>query len=164
MKKTDKILLGIIGVLILLLTMMVVVGIRSAQADTPFICMVTKGEWVWLRSAPDKDAEKIGTIRYGVEGEIHGITNGYADITTLDGRKGYADVSYLEIPIKEEIWVVNTEGPLNKRETPDGRYLGRIKGGARISVLGWRYSKSGELWAKVFRGGYVKAEYLSKTE
>ena len=39
-----------------------------AKADTAFICAVTKGEWVWIRSTPDADGEKIGTLRYGVEG------------------------------------------------------------------------------------------------
>lgn len=133
-----------------------------AKADTAFICAVTKGEWVWIRSTPDADGEKIGTLRYGVEGEIHEIVNQYARITTTDGRKGWADVSYLLMPIHEETWIVATKDPLNKRETPDGRYVTKIKGGSRISVLGWRYSKSGELWANVYHGGYVKACYLVK--
>lgn len=152
-------------ILAVLLTVFIqILSCAGAAADTKFICAVHKGEWVWLRATPDAEGEQIGTVRYGVEGEIHGIENGYASITTGDGRSGWLDVSYLDMPIREEIYVVISDGPLNKRETPDGRYLTRIKSGARISVLGWRYSKSGELWAKVFRGGYVKAAYLAKAE
>ena len=74
------------------------------------------------------------------------------------------DVSYLDMPIREKVYVLIADGPVNKRETPDGRFLMRIKAGSRISVLGWRYSKKGELWARVFHGGYVKAEYLREAE
>ena len=163
MKKFDYILLVIIAVLILILTGMLLTTV-TAKADTAFVCAVHKGEWLWVRSAPSKDAESIDTIRYGIEGEIHEIQNMYARVSTINGKEGWVDVSYLDIPIKEEIYVVTCEGPLNKRETPDGRYCGRIKSGARVSVLGWRYSKSGELWAKVYKGGYVKAQYLAKAE
>ena len=152
-------LLALIAILAVTITMLIV-GI--AKADTRFVCAVTKGEWVWMRADPDKDAEKIDTIRFGVEGEIHEIQNGYARITTIDGREGWADVSYLLMPIREEVWTVITEGPVNRRETPGGRYLGRVRGGVRISVLGWRYDKNGELWAHVYHGGYIKAVYLAR--
>ena len=132
------------------------------RADTTFVCCVHKGEYVWVRDIPDKTGNKIGTIRYGYEVQVSEIQNQYAHVTLHDGSKGWVDVSYIEQPITEEIWVVNSDGPLNKRETPDGRFMTKIKSGARISVLAWRYSKSGELWAKTFRGGYVAAKYLSK--
>ena len=152
-------------IFVMLLIGILISGGKNGKADTPFICAVTKGEWVWLRATPSPDGEKIGTIRFGVEGEIHEIANQYARITTGDGREGWADVSYLLIPIKETIYTIICSGPVNKRETPDGRYLGRVKGGGtRISVLGWRYSASGELWAKVYHGGYIKAEYLQIAE
>lgn len=154
-------------VLVVVLSIILLANIlmlMSARADTAFICVVHKGEWVWIRSGPSKDAAQIDTIRFGVEGEIHEIQNGYARITTGNGKTGWVDVSYLEMPIEEKIYQITTESPLNKRETPDGRYLTKIKGGARISVLGWRYSKKGELWAKVYHGGYVKAEYLREVE
>ena len=138
--------------------------LMSARADTAFVCAVCKGEWLWIRSGPSKDAEQIDTMRYGVEGEIHEIKNGYARITAGNGKTGWVDVSYLDMPIKERIYQITTESPLNKRETPDGRYLTKIKGGSRISVLGWRYSKKGELWAKVFHGGYVKAMFLREVD
>lgn len=144
--------------------LMIVLMAGVAAADTPFVCVVHKGEWLWVRDAPSKDAAQVDTIRYGVEGEIHEIVDGYARITANNGKKGWVDVSYLEIPIKEEIYVVNTHDPVNKRETPEGRYMTKIKGGSRISVLGWRYSKKGELWAKVYHGGYVKAQFLAKAE
>ncbi|MBQ9008172.1 MAG: SH3 domain-containing protein [Clostridia bacterium] len=136
-----------------------------ADAETLFVCCVHKGEWVWVREAPSHEAEKIDTIRYGVECQVSEIVDQFAHIRYRDNREGWADVSYLEMPIKETVYTITTEGPVNKRETPDGRYLGRVKGGGtRISVLGWRYSPSGELWAKVFRGGYIKAEYLQIAE
>ena len=144
--------------------LMIVLMAGAAVADTPFVCVVHKGEWLWVRDAPSKDAAQVDTLRYGVEGEIHEIVDGYARITSNNGKKGWVDVSYLEIPIKEETYVITTHDPVNKRETPEGRYMTKIKGGSRISVLGWRYSKKGELWAKVYHGGYVKAEFLAKAE
>ena len=150
--------------LIAVMIAMVLLG-TAAMADTPFICVVHKGECLWIRNAPDKSAEIIDNIRFGVEGEIHEIQNGYARITAGNGKKGWVDVSYLEIPIKETVYVITCEGKLNKRETPDGRYLTKIEGnGTRISVLGWRYSSKGELWAKVYKGGYVKAEFLAEAK
>lgn len=154
---------GFVLKVVLMLVLMFMASGMSAEA-TNMTCAVHKGEWVWVRDTPSPDGEKIGTIRYGVEGEIHEIQNGYARISANNGCAGWADVSYFDVPIKEEIWVVNTDDPVNKRETPDGRFMTKIRGGSRISVLGWRYSKKGELWAKVFHGGYVKAQYLSKVE
>ena len=152
-------------IMMIVITLIIAMIISSAVADTPAICVVHRGEWVWIRSTPSKDGQKIDTIRYGVECQISEIVNQYAHITYRDGKQGWADVSYLEIPIKETIYVITTDGPVNKRETPDGRYMGRIKGnGTRISVLGWRYSPAGELWAKVYHGGYIKAQYLQIAE
>ena len=57
---------------------------------------------------------------------------------------------------------VNTQcGALAKRETPNGRLMCWIKPGVKISVFGWRYAQDGSLWAKVYKGGYVKAEFLT---
>jgi len=164
MKTNTLMKIIIILSVIMFVEIILIAGFSIARADTKFVCVVHKGEWVWIRNAPAKEARSVDTIRYGVEGEIHEIVNGYARITANNGKKGWVDVSYLEIPIKEEVYVVNTHDPVNKRETPEGRYLTKIRGGSRISVLGWRYSKKGELWAKVFHGGYVKAEFLSKAE
>ena len=141
-----------------------VINLSTAHADTAFVCAVHKGEFVWVRAAPDKASMSVGQIRYGFEGEIHEIRNGYARITTSNGLHGWADVSYLDMPIHEKVYVLIADGPVNKRETPDGRYITKIKAGSRISVLGWRYSKKGELWARVFHGGYVKAKYLREAE
>ena len=164
MKANTLIKIIIILSVIMFVEIILIAGLSIARADTPFVCVVHKGEWLWIRNAPAKEARSVDTIRYGVEGEIHEIVNGYARITANNGKKGWVDVSYLEIPIKEEVYVINTQDPVNKRETPEGRYMTKIRGGSRISVLGWRYSKKGELWAKVFHGGYVKAEFLSKAE
>ncbi len=152
-------------ILIMIVTSIMTMAGRIGAADTRFRCEVHRGEWVWIRETPSKDGTKIDTMRYGVEGEIHEIVNGYARITADNGKQGWVDVSWLLMPIKETIYIKTCSGPLNKRETPDGRYLGRIKGDeTRISVLGWRYSPSGELWAHVYHGGYVKAQFLTKAE
>lgn len=153
----------IIIAILVIIEIVLIIYCDIAKAST-FVCCVTKGEWVWVRDIPDKTGEKIGTIRYGYEVDVDDIQNQYGHVTMHDGSTGWVDISYFEKPIDEEIWVVNTTDPLNKRETPDGRYLTKIKGGSRISVLAWRYSSSGELWAKVFHGGYVNAKYLSKAE
>ncbi|MBR1708817.1 MAG: hypothetical protein IJ719_08320 [Clostridia bacterium] len=137
----------------------------AAGADsTHAVCVVHKGECLWIRDAPSKSGSKIDSLRWGVECEITEIVDGYAHITAPYHESGWADISYFDIPITETIYTVISDGPLNKRETPDGRYLTRIKSGARVSVLGWRYSKSGELWAKCYKGGYVKASYLAEAE
>ena len=148
--------------IVVMVTVLVCLAICGAKADTHFVCVVHKGEWVWIRDNPDRNATKIGNIRYGAEGEIHEIVNLYAHVTTDNGKEGWVDISYLEIPIKETIYRIVTDGPVNRRETPDGRFLSKIKSGVNISVLGWRYSPSGELWAKVYKGGYVKAQFLAQ--
>ena len=148
----------------------IVASARLAIAET-YTCAVHRGEWVWIRETPDPHGRQIGRVRFGYEVESGEPENGYLAIDTqpgwmLDGEhgaRGYVDASYFDRAIPETMYRVNTEGgPLAKRETPEGRLLCWIKPGVKISVLGWRYSKSGELWAKVFRGGYVKAAYLSE--
>ncbi len=157
--KYDKSIAILVFVTVLVCLMSIMSG---AQADMRFVCVVHKGEWVWVRSQPDRNADKIESIRYGAEGEIHEIVNLYAHVTTDNGKEGWVDISYLEMPIKETTYRIITDGPVNRRETPDGRYMSKIKGGVNISVLGWRYSPKGELWAKVYKGGYVKATYLEQ--
>lgn len=151
--------------LVLIMAGILISTLGTGAADTTFICVVHRGEWVWVRDTPSKDGAQIDTIRYGVECQVSEIVNQYAHVTYRSGQSGWVDVSYLEMPIRETIYTITCSGPVNKRETPDGRYLGRVKGGGtRISVLGWRYSPSGELWAKVYHGGYIKAEYLQIAE
>lgn len=137
--------------------------IACAAAESTWTCVVRKGEYVWIRSGPSKDADQIGTIRYGYEMPVSEIQNGFAHVQ-INGTDGWVDVFYLEQHINEMIYTVCSDGPLNKRETPEGRFMGKIKSGVRISVLGWRYSHSGELWAKVYKGGYVKAQYLAEVD
>lgn len=120
-------------------------------------CVVHKGEWVWLREQPSVNAKTIGQIRHGTDVDIREIRNQYAHVV-WDCGDGWADVSYFLLPHKEQVFVTTCN--VNKRETPDGRFMTKIRSGVRVSVLGWRYSKSGELWAYTYKGGYVKAEYL----
>lgn len=141
-------------VTILFVLMLLLVTSAGAQ---PATCAVTKGEWVWLRDQPAPDSTQIGKIRFGVEVDIAEIRNGYAYVT-WGNNAGWADVSYFLIPTKEVVYTTTCN--VNKRETPDGRYMTKIRAGVRVSVLGWRYSKSGELWAYTYKGGYVKAVYL----
>lgn len=157
---TRKTIYVIILVLAVILWSMILLNYAATGKAMTGICVVTKGEWVWLRDQPNPDAEKIGTIRYGTDVEISTIENQYAHVQ-WNGQEGWADVSYFLIPQDETVYNITCEGDLNKRETPDGRFLTKIKG-KRISVLGWRYSKKGELWAYVYHGGYVDARYLSK--
>ena len=153
-----------------LIVLAVVATVRIARAEH-YTCAVHRGEWVWIRETPDPHGRQIGRVRYGYEVDAGEPVNGYLAIATkpgwmLDGEhgaRGYVDASYFDRAIPETMYRVHTDsGPLAKRETPNGRLLCWIKPGVKISVLAWRYSRSGELWAKVYKGGYVKAEYLTE--
>lgn len=137
-----------------------VASVRIAKAET-YTCVVHRGEWVWIRATPSYDGQQIGQLRFGYEVEADSIEKGWAHIQ-WHGIDGYVDASYLERDIPETMYRVICEGPLAKRETPAGRLLCWIKPGSKISVLGWRYAKDGSLWAKVYRGGYVKAAFLGE--
>lgn len=154
------------------LILLAALGIRLGLADT-YTCAVHRGEWVWIRESPSPTARQIGRVRYGYEVESGEPVNGYLAIQTMPGwmlegeraTQGFVDASYFDRSVPETMYRVNTQGgPLAKRETPKGRLLCWIKPGVRISVLGWRYDHSGELWARVYKGGYVKAEYLKEDE
>lgn len=142
---------------------------KGARADT-YECVVHRGEWVWIREAPSKTAKQIGRVRYGYEIEAGEPEKGFLRIDVkpgwlLEGENatvGYVDASYFDRPTPETMYRVICEGPLAKRETPAGRLLCWIKPGVKISVLGWRYAPDGSLWAKVFKGGYVKAAFLGE--
>lgn len=137
-----------------------VASVRIAKAET-YTCVVHRGEWVWIREAPSYEGRQIGQIRFGYEVEVDNIEQGWAHIQ-WHGIEGYVDASYLERDIPEKMYRVICEGKLAKRETPAGRLMCWIKPGSKISVLGWRYAKDGTLWAKVFKGGYVKAAFLGE--
>lgn len=143
-----------------LLVAAMVCTIKVARAET-YTCVVHKGEWVWIREAPGYDARQIGQIRFGYEVDVDSIDKGWAHIRFKD-IDGYVDASYIELDVPETMYRVICEGPLAKRETPAGRLLCWIKPGSKISVLGWRYAKDGSLWAKVYKGGYVKASFLGE--
>lgn len=157
----------LIKLAVLIATIAAVTVPASAEQYT---CVVHRGEWVWVRETPEKTGRKIGRVRYGYEVEAGKPVNGFLKIETkpgwmLENEKstfGYVDASYFDRPVREKMYRVNTTGPLAKRETPEGRLMCWIKPGVKISVLAWRYSKSGDLWAKVYLGGYVKAEYLEE--
>ena len=170
MEVTDKLerLLRIAAMIMLILLM--TVGIcRLARADT-YTCVVHRGEWVWIRETPEPNGRQIGRVRYGYEVEAEDPVNGFLAIDPKPGwmlegetpRRAYVKASYFDRRTPEVMMRVNTQGgPLAKRETPNGRLLTWIKPGVKISVLGWRYADDGSLWAKVFHGGYVKAEFLT---
>lgn len=137
-----------------------VASVRIAKAET-YTCVVHRGEWVWIREAPSYEGLQIGQIRFGYEVDVDSIEKGWAHIRFKD-IEGFVDASYIERDIPETMYRVICEGPLAKRETPAGRLICWIKPGSKISVLGWRYDKSGNLWAKVYKGGYVKASFLGE--
>ena len=171
-EKITRLLMIVIQLLVILfiLTGMVIMLTKEARAET-YTCAVHKGEWVWIRESPSPKGRQIGRVRFGYEVESGEPENGYLAIDTKPGwllegehgARGYVDASYFDRAVPETTYRVNTAGgPLAKRETPNGRLLTWIKPGVKISVLGWRYDKAGELWAKVYKGGYVKAEYLTE--
>ena len=65
------------GILLLLLVFLTVfLSAATGQADTAFVCAVHKGEWVWIRSTPDRAAMKAGRVCRGDERKNHEIRNG----------------------------------------------------------------------------------------
>lgn len=145
----------------LLVLTILILAVAAVKADT-YICVVHKGEWVWIRSGPSYEAPQIGQIRFGYEVDVTEFVDGFAHIHWRD-IDGYVAAQYLELPIPETMYrVVTDQGPLAKRETPNGRLMCWIKRGTKISVLGWRYAADGSMWAKVYKGGYVKAAYLGE--
>ena len=159
----------IVVLLIVLLALLIAIAVDTAMADS-YTCVVHRGEWVWIRETPDPAGRKIGRVRYGYEVESGEPVNNYLSISVrpgwlLEGEhadRGYVDASYFLRAVPERMYRVNTTGPLAKRETPGGRLLCWIKPGVKISVLGYRTDKNGELWAHVYKGGYVYAGYLAE--
>lgn len=158
-----------IAVMVMLILFLTVGMCALARAET-YTCAVHRGEWVWIRETPEPNGRQIGRVRYGYEVDAEEPVNGYLEIDPKPGwmlegetaRRGYVNAAYFDRMQPEVMMRVNTEGgPLAKRETPNGRLMTWIKPGVKISVLGWRYAKDGTLWAKVYHGGYVKAEYLT---
>lgn len=156
--------------LIVLAVLLILLAITGAARAETYECAVHKGEWVWIRSEPSKTAHQIGRVRYGYEIEAGEPENGFLRIDVKSGwllegesaTAGYVDASYFDRLTPETMYRVICEGPLAKRETPAGRLMCWIKPGVKISVLGWRYAPDGSLWAKVFKGGYVKAAFLAE--
>lgn len=144
----------------ILLVLLSIATVRYAKSET-YTCVVHKGEWVWIRGGPNYEAPQIGQLRFGYEVEVDRFENGFAHILWKD-TEGWVAAQFLELPIKETMYRIICEGPLAKRETPAGRLLCWIKPGSKISVLGWRYAPDGSMWAKVYRGGYVKAAFLGE--
>ena len=167
---TEKVTRLLWLVIQIMLILFMTVGIcRLAKAET-YTCVVHKGEWVWIRESPDPNGRQIGRVRYGYEVEADEPENGFLKIYPKPGwmlegetpRQAFVNAAYFDRITPEKIMRVNTQGgALAKRETPNGRLMTWIKPGVKISVLGWRYANDGSLWAKVYKGGYVKAEFLT---
>lgn len=171
-----KVIIAELAILAVLVILLAAVSVAKAEdpsvaaATSPlsgatgvYVCVVHKGEWVWIREEPSYSAKQIGQIRFGYEVEVDGFTE-HSEFAHIrwHGIEGYVSSQYLELPVEEKMYRVICEGPLAKRETPAGRLLCWIKPGSKISVLGWRHDKNGDLWAKVYRGGYVKASFLGE--
>ena len=144
---------------------------RGGQDEAAvYECVVHRGEWVWIRETPEPTGRKIGRVRYGYEVQSGEPVDNYLSISVRPGwllegehaERGYVDASYFLRAVPEKMYRVNTTGPLAKRETPGGRLLCWIKPGVKISVLGYRTDKDGQLWAHVYKGGYVYAGYLAE--
>ena len=167
-EKVTRLLWLVIQIMLILL---LTIGIcKIAKADN-YTCVVHRGEYVWIRETPEPNGRQIGRVRYGYEVEAEEPVNGYLEIDPKKGwmlegetpKRAYVKAAYFDRRQHEKMMRVNTQGgPLAKRETPNGRLLCWIKPGVKISVLGWRYAEDGSLWAKVFKGGYVKAEFLTE--
>ena len=163
----QRFILAELAVLAVLLVALVTA--RAVRAET-YECVVHRGEWVWIREAPEPTARKIGRVRYGYEVQAGKPEGNWLGIEVrpgwlLEGERsefGYVDASWFLRAVPEKMYRVATTGPLAKRETPGGRLMCWIKPGVRISVLGWRTDKDGTPWAHVYKGGYVCGKYLQE--
>ena len=70
---------------------------------------------------------------------------------------------YVRIEREDGAWyIVSANGRVAKRKSPGGGKTGWLNPGVRIQVMGWRYGSDGRLWARVYGGAYVSADYLKR--
>lgn len=138
--------------------MTVILG-ASALAEE-MICICPASQYVRIRVSASRNAGVWGQLHAGDKVDVHGVEDGFLQITS-DGHTAYVDCRYFE---REDggWYVVNANGRVAKRKSPGGGKTGWLNPGVRIQVMGWRYGADGRLWARVYGGAYVSADYLKR--
>ena len=107
-----KRLLAILTVLALLLTMVPMVSMPTAEATT-YKTATVKGGWLRLRNAPSFDGAVLGSYYTGTVVTILGTAGSWYHVQTAKGLTGYMYGAYLTVkstPSGGTAYVTSTNG------------------------------------------------------
>ena len=137
--------------------------VKDARAAT-FTCIVADGQYVNVRNQASSSAATWGILHTGdtIEAKPGEITNGFFK-TTFKDRIAYVSVKFFET-IVEQDYLVEANGRVRMRKSPNGDAVGFIQPGETIRVKAWRYASNGSKWARCTGGKYIAAEYLTLAE
>ena len=159
-----KRLLAILTVLALLLTMVPMVSMPTAEATT-YKTATVKGGWLRLRSAPSFDGAVLGSYYTGTVVTILGTAGSWYHVQTASGLTGYMYGAYLTVkstPSGGTAYVTSTNGlGVRLRTGPGTAYsvIGVYSVGTSVTVL-----SAGTNWSYIQIGsqtGYMMSRFLT---
>lgn len=136
---------------------------EQALAQT-FTCIVADGQYVNVRNQASSTAATWGILHTGdtIEAAPGEIEKGFIK-TTFEGRVAYVSVRYFEVPVGKD-YVVEANGRVRTRKSPNGDAIGFIKPGETVHVKAWRYASNGSKWARCSGGKYISADCLAPAQ
>lgn len=141
-----------------LLVMLALVLIAQTATAEMLTCVVPSTQYCNVRKAPRSDAATWGRLHNGdTVRQTGGVENGFVQVE-FEGRKAYVSVRCVE-ESGTGTFVVDANGRVAKRKSPNGERKAWIQPGASVEVVAFRFDSSGGKWARL-SDGYIKSDYL----
>lgn len=145
-----------IRIILWILSLLVCLTAIPAYAET-YYCTAKSG--LNCRWEPNRKAKVETILAYGDSVEVLAIDDGWANVWAGDSLWCCLDYLSLTPPTDEpQQGVIDADGRVALRETPDGKRVGWLKPGAEVEILGTL-----DGWVRTAKG-YIAAEYVAPSE
>ena len=145
-----------IRVILWIFSLLVCLTAFPAYGET-YYCTAKSG--LNCRWEPNRKAKVETILAYGDSVEVLTIDDGWANVWAGDSLWCCLDYLSLTPPTDEpQQGVIDADGRVALRETPDGKRVGWLKPGAKVDILGTL-----DGWVRTAKG-YVAAEYIAPSE
>ena len=136
-------------------SLLLVLAVLPCRAET-YYCTAPSG--LNCRWEPNRKARVETILRYGDSVEVLSIDGGWANVWAGDSLWCCLDYLSLTPPTDEPVQgVIDADGRVAIRETPDGKRIGWVKPGTEVDILGTL-----DGWVRIDKG-YVAAEYVAQS-
>ena len=137
-------------------SLLVCLTVLPAYGET-YYCTAKSG--LNCRWEPNRKAKVETILAYGDSVDVLAIDGGWANVWAGDSLWCCLDYLSLTQPTDEpQQGVIDADGRVALRETPDGKRVGWLKPGSEVEILGTL-----DGWVRTAKG-YIAAEYVAPSE